>query len=82
MYRAKRIVKEIIQGKEKLQYNRLWDNCETVRQKNQGSCVMMKVDRPLPDHPTCFYRLYFSLAAMKKCFRDGYRLIIGLYRFF
>jgi hypothetical protein len=25
----------------KLQYTRLWDYCETVRQINQGSCLMM-----------------------------------------
>jgi hypothetical protein len=78
MYRARRIAKEMIQGKEKLQYNRLWDYCETVRQINQGSCVMMKVERPLLDHPTCFHRLYFSLAAMKRGFRAGCRPIIGI----
>jgi hypothetical protein len=30
MYRARRIAKEMIQGKEKLQYNRLLDYCEIV----------------------------------------------------
>ena len=49
MYKTRRIAKEMIQGKEKLQYNRLWDYCETVRQTNRGSYVMMKVERPLPD---------------------------------
>jgi hypothetical protein len=68
----------MLQGKVKLQYNRLWDYCETVRQTNQGSCLMMKVERPLPDHPACFHRLYFSLAAMKRGFRAGCRPIIGL----
>jgi hypothetical protein len=74
MYRARRIAKEMIRGKEKLQYNRLWDYCETVRQINQDSCVMMKVERPLLDHPTCVHRLYFSLAAMKR----GFELVVGL----
>jgi hypothetical protein len=37
-------------------------------QTNQGSCLMMKVERPLPDHPACFHQLYFSLAAMKRGF--------------
>jgi hypothetical protein len=78
MYRARRIAKEMIQSKEKLQYNKLWDYCETVRQTNRGSCVMMKVERPLPDHPACFHRLYLSLAAMKRGFRAGCRPIIGL----
>jgi hypothetical protein len=78
LHRARRIAKEILQGKVKLQYARLWDYCETVRQTNQGSCLMMKVERPLPDHPACFHRLYFSLAAMKRGFRAGCRPIIGL----
>jgi hypothetical protein len=82
MYKARRIAKVMIQGKEKLQYNRLLDYCETVQQMNRGSCVMMKVDRPLPDHPTCFHRLYFFFAAMKKGFRAGCKPIIGLDGFF
>jgi hypothetical protein len=63
----------MLQGKVKLQYNRLWDYCETVRQTNQVSCLMMKVERPLPDHPAYFHRLYFSLAAMKR----GFRAVVG-----
>jgi uncharacterized protein YjbJ (UPF0337 family) len=31
LYRAKRIAKEMLQGKVKHQYNRLRDYCETVR---------------------------------------------------
>ena len=65
IYRARRIAKEVIQGKEKLQYNSLWDYCEMVRKMNWGSCVMMKVERPLPNHLACFHRLYFSLPATK-----------------
>jgi hypothetical protein len=63
----------MLQRKVKLQYNRLWDYCETVRQTNQVSCLMMKVERPLPDHPAYFHRLYFSLAAMKR----GFRAVVG-----
>jgi hypothetical protein len=62
----------------KLHYNRLWDYYETVRQTNQDSCLMMKVERPLPDHPACFHRLYFSLATMKSGFLASCRPIIGL----
>ncbi|XP_059435398.1 uncharacterized protein LOC132168430 [Corylus avellana] len=78
LYRTRRIAKEMLQGKVKMQYNKLWDYCETIKQMNRGSCVMMKVDRPLPDHPACFQRLYFSLAAMKKGFRAGCMPFIGL----
>ena len=31
LYRARRITKEMLQGKVKIQCNRLWDYCETVR---------------------------------------------------
>jgi hypothetical protein len=39
---------------------------------------MMKVERPLPDIPAKFQRLYFFLAAMKSGFLVGCRPIIGL----
>jgi hypothetical protein len=45
---------------------------------NRGSCVIMKVDRPLLDYPTCVHRLYFSLAAMKRDFQAGCIPIIEL----
>jgi hypothetical protein len=51
---------------------------EALRRTNVGSCVMMKVDRPLPDIPTKFQLLYLSLAAMKRGFLAGCRPIIGL----
>jgi len=34
---------------------------ETIRRTNVGSCVMMKVDRPLADIPAKFQRQYLSL---------------------
>jgi hypothetical protein len=43
-----------------------------------GSCVLMKVERPLPECLAKFQRLYFSLAAMKRGFIVGCRPIIGL----
>jgi len=62
----------------KLQYKMLWDYCETIRKTNIGSCVLMKVERPLPDCPAKFHRLYFSIAAMKRGFLTGCRPIIRL----
>ena len=38
----------------------------------------MKVDRPCPDLPHTFQRLYFSLATMKIGFQEGCRPFIGL----
>jgi hypothetical protein len=49
LYRARRLEKDMIRGKMDEQYNKLWDYMETLRRTNVGSCVMMKVDRPLPD---------------------------------
>jgi hypothetical protein len=49
MYRAHRKAKQKLSGKVVDQYGRLWDYCETLRQTNSGSCVVMKVDRPNPD---------------------------------
>jgi hypothetical protein len=78
LYRARRLAKDKIRGKVNDQYRKLWDFCETIRRTNIGSCVMMKIDRPLPDKPAKFQRLYFSLAAMKSGFLAGCRPIIGL----
>jgi hypothetical protein len=36
------------------------------------------VERPMPEVPCRFQRMYMSLAAMKDGFRDGCRPIIGL----
>jgi hypothetical protein len=71
-------VKEKIRGKVNLQYQKLWDYCETIRRTNIGSCIMMKLERPIPNLPAKFQRLYFSLSAMKTSFMSGCWPIIGL----
>jgi hypothetical protein len=78
MYRARRKASKRIHGKLEEQYARLWDYCETLRQTNMGSCVLMSVDRPMPDLPPKFERIYLSLAAMTKGFVEGCRPVIGL----
>jgi hypothetical protein len=78
MYRGRRKAKQKLYEKVEDQYARLWDYCETLRQTNNGSCVVMKVDRPNPDLPPKFGRLYVSLAAMKRGFLEGCRPIIGI----
>jgi hypothetical protein len=55
----------------------LWNYCEIVRHTNKGSCVLMKVERPNLGVPPKFQRLYLLLAAMKKGFLKGCRLVIG-----
>jgi phage terminase Nu1 subunit (DNA packaging protein) len=61
LYWARRLAKDKICGKMNEQYNKLWDYMETIRRTNVGSCVMMKVDRPLADIPAKFQRQYLSL---------------------
>jgi hypothetical protein len=78
LYRARKLAKDKIRGKLDEQYNKLWDYLEMIRVTNASSCVMMKIERPLPDIPGKFQRLYFSLAAMKRGFLAGCRPIIGL----
>ncbi|XP_059454848.1 uncharacterized protein LOC132185016 [Corylus avellana] len=78
MYRARRKAKQKLYGNLEDQYRRLWDYCETLRHTNSGSCVLMKVDRPNPNLPPRFGRLYVSLAGMKKGFLEGCRPFIGV----
>jgi hypothetical protein len=60
MYRARSKANRKIYGKQKGQYARLWDYCETLRAINPGSCVVMKMDRAVPDVNPRFLRLYCS----------------------
>jgi hypothetical protein len=63
-------------GLEELQKIRFY--CEPIKKTNGGSCVLMKVQRPLLERTTKFHRFYFSLAAIKRCFLASCRPIIRL----
>jgi hypothetical protein len=78
MYRGRRRARKQIFDNLGEQYDRLWDYCETLRQTNKGSCVMMKVERPTSASEPMFQRLYMSLAAMKQGFLEGCRSVISL----
>jgi hypothetical protein len=78
MYRGRKKTEKKIYGGLGEQYGSLWDYCETLRRTNPGSCVMMKVERPNPNLPAKFQRLYLSVVAMKKGFLEGCRPVIGL----
>jgi len=78
LYRARKRAQEVIYGKLGEQYHRLWDYCATIRSTNVGSCVILMVERPMPEMPCRFQRMYISLAAMKNGFKDGCRPVIGL----
>lgn len=78
LYRAKKKAQNKIYGKLDEQYHRLWDYCAAVRRTNVGSCLILMVDRPMPQVPCRFQRLYVSLAAMKNGFIAGCRPVIGV----
>ncbi|KAL0374669.1 UNVERIFIED_CONTAM: hypothetical protein Sradi_3382600 [Sesamum radiatum] len=74
--RAKKTALEAIRGADTKQYKYLWNYCETVRQHNPGSkLILRKVDG---SDPPVFEKLYFSLFAMKSAFLSGCRPLIGL----
>ncbi|KAL0447668.1 UNVERIFIED_CONTAM: hypothetical protein Slati_1894700 [Sesamum latifolium] len=74
--RAKKKALEVIRGSDALQYDKLWDYCETVRKCNPGSKLILK--KLENSDPPVFDRMYFSLWALKKGFLEGCRPIIGL----
>jgi hypothetical protein len=78
MYRARIKANKEIYGKHEDQYAALWDYCETLRATNPRSCVVMKVDRTVPEVIPRFQRLYCSLAAMKKGFLEGCKPMIRI----
>ncbi|XP_020417204.1 uncharacterized protein LOC18781319 [Prunus persica] len=71
-YKAKRKAQTLIEGTYAQQYEKLWEYCEEIRQTNNGSSMLMKVD---PPH---FQRLYVCLDACKKGFIAGCRPLIGV----
>ncbi|KAL2244088.1 UNVERIFIED_CONTAM: hypothetical protein Sindi_0526800 [Sesamum indicum] len=74
--RAKKEALQRIRGDDAKQYELLWDYCETVRNCNPGSKLILK--KLENSDPPVFDRMYFSLHALKKGFMDGCRPIIGL----
>jgi hypothetical protein len=60
LYRARKLAQQKIYGKLDEQYHRLWNYCAMVRKTNVGSCLILMVERPVPEVPCRFQRLYVS----------------------
>jgi hypothetical protein len=60
------------------QYHQLWDYCAMVRKTNVGCCLILMVERPMPEVPYRFQRLYVSFATMKTGFLQRCRPVIGV----
>ncbi|KAL0409450.1 UNVERIFIED_CONTAM: hypothetical protein Sradi_1879400 [Sesamum radiatum] len=78
--RAKREALEKIRGADSVQYEKLWDYCETVMKFNPGSKLILK--KLEGSNPPIFDRMYMCLWALKNGFLSGCRPIIGLDSFF
>ncbi|KAG8363744.1 hypothetical protein BUALT_Bualt19G0054100 [Buddleja alternifolia] len=74
--RAKNEAIAKIVGEDGKQYELLWDYCETVRAKNPGSQILLRMKEGA--EPPVFDKMYFSLTAMKNGFLAGCRPIIQL----
>ncbi|KAL0308849.1 UNVERIFIED_CONTAM: hypothetical protein Sradi_5827200 [Sesamum radiatum] len=74
--RAKREALEKIRGADSVQYEKLWDYCETVRKFNSGSKLILK--KLEGSNPPIFDKMYVCLSALKNGFLSGCRPIIGL----
>ena len=69
---------ENIQRSHKEQYRKIWDYCETLKEKNVGTTTLLDVERPYLDVVATFQRLYVCLAATRTGFKEGCRQLIGL----
>ncbi|XP_031378591.1 uncharacterized protein LOC116193991 [Punica granatum] len=78
IYRAMKLARKIVEGSEKLQYQKLWDYCEELRRRNPNSTFGLKVHRPTLELPPTFDRLYICFNANVQGFKAGCRPLIGL----
>ncbi|KAG8373351.1 hypothetical protein BUALT_Bualt11G0015200 [Buddleja alternifolia] len=74
--RARREAIDKIVGLESMQYDLLWDYCETVRARKPGSLILLRMKEDV--EPPTFDKMYMSLHVMKQGFLSGCRPIIGL----
>jgi predicted Rdx family selenoprotein len=78
VHRARKRAAENIQGSHNEQYRKIWDYCETLKEKNIGTTTLLDVERPCLDVAATFQRLYVCLAATRIGFKEGCRSLIGL----
>jgi len=65
-------------GNYKKKYAKLWDYAEELREKNPGSTITLKVEKPDMHSKALFERMYICFAACKKGFLSGCRQVVGL----
>ncbi|XP_059636602.1 uncharacterized protein LOC132278748 [Cornus florida] len=77
IYRAKRKCQLIIDGTHEDQFSKIREYCQLVLETNPGSVAKVDVCLELDGKSTRFERLFFSLDAMWKGFKEGCRPFIG-----
>ena len=78
VYRVRKRAAENIQKSQKEQYRKIWDYCETLKEKNVGTTTLLDVERPYFDVAATFQRLYVCLVATRTGFKEWCRPLIGL----
>ncbi|MBA0725233.1 hypothetical protein Golax_021835, partial [Gossypium laxum] len=61
-----------------LEFAMLWDDAGELRLKNPGSTIKMAMNRVTPKSPPHFKRFYVYFKAMKRGWKEGCKLILGL----
>ncbi|KAL0438863.1 UNVERIFIED_CONTAM: hypothetical protein Slati_2369300 [Sesamum latifolium] len=67
--KAKRQALDTIRGRDDIQYELLWDYCETVRAKNPGSKIILR--RPIIGLDGCFLKTVYQGQLLVAVGRDG-----------
>ncbi|KAI8571931.1 hypothetical protein RHMOL_Rhmol01G0159100 [Rhododendron molle] len=78
LYRANNKAKEMIEGDHSVQYGRLNDSVETVLKFSPSSWIKIQSDKPSPELPPTFCRMYVRYDAQLKGLLAGFRPIIRL----
>ena len=73
---------KLVEGLLKDQYNRLWSYAKELLKSNQGSSVVINVNRPSLQVLPIFKRMYVCFNGCKKGFMEWYRPSISLDGYF
>ncbi|MFQ6646066.1 hypothetical protein Gotur_020082 [Gossypium turneri] len=76
--RAKKMVKDKLAVNFIHEFAMLWDDAGELRLKNLGSTIKMAMNRVTPKSPPHFKRFYVYFKAMKRGWKEGCKLILGL----
>ncbi|MBA0664662.1 hypothetical protein Goklo_004629 [Gossypium klotzschianum] len=63
---------------ERREFAKLWDDAGELRLKNLGSTIKMAMNRVTPKSPPHFKRFYVYFKEMKRGWKEGCKLILGL----